>query len=189
MQGIHICKFYAGRAHFIASMLISFKEAMDQNMLFIYSSTEDFNDKLYSYYSKLYGSKDNKSDEEHMKKQFSNKVKWVRLGEFGVIDNVDNPKAIYDIIKQIIVKTPNKQLKGVCVFVQMDQIYYILGKEKLLKLEKNIEVAAKDLSIKLICLYDVFNSYKNGIIDDLMNIHQYSIHCSNIYRTEELFRT
>lgn len=189
MQGIHICKFYVGRAHFIASMMISLKEAIDEDMLFIYSSSEDFNDKLYSYFNKLLNTANNTYSNDEMRAEFNNKVKWIRLGEFGTIDNVENPKSTYDMIKKIITKVPNKTLKGVYLFIQMDQAYYMLGKEKLLKLEKNIEIVIKDLNLKLVCLYDVFNSYKNGIIDEIMDIHEYSSHCSNIYKTEELFKS
>jgi hypothetical protein len=63
----------------------------------------------------------------------------------------------------------------------------MLGEKKLEVLEEFIDSAAEEQKVRVNCFYEVFKSYQNNLITKIMNSHEYAMHCSKIYKTNELF--
>lgn len=201
MNGVHACKFYTGRPHLISSLMIEAQKAVNEDKQFIYFTEEDFNDKLRAYFTqikKINGFEAKLSSELETvatyetdllddKTGFDITISRFSPGEADFLNFYDSKKRIYDAFKTFIVNSSELGFKGVMLCIQMDQVYYSLGEAKLLILEQNLDYAAKETGIELICFYDIFKSYKNNIVEKIIDMHEYAVHCSKRYKVEELF--
>jgi hypothetical protein len=203
MSKLHICKFYTGRAHLIASLLIALKEAMDSNMMFVYCTDEDYGDKLYSYFIQL--SKANELENmaaatidglntiyecalgQTSRDKFDSSILRESLGESVFVNFYNQQCKINDDLKRLYLLAKERGFGGVYLCVQMDSIYYMLGEKKLEALEEIIDNAAEEQNVRVNCFYDVFKSYQSNLITKIMDSHEYAMHCSKVYRTDELF--
>ena len=191
MNALHACKFYTGRSHLISSLLIQTEQALKDNLMLVYCTEEDYNDSIFSYYKKiikLNSLKEDQKENDLMWENFNSSVKRETLGNSILINYYNNTNEITSYLNKLYKEACKNGFSGINFCIQMDQVYFMIGNDKLEVLEQNITSAVKENLVSVTCFYDVYKSYKNDVINSVIDIHEYTAYCSNYYKIEEIYK-